>query len=54
MKSKRQMIDEIVDKSIKENDRLYKYELQIKSKAFVEHLYRWYILGESVEQYDLT
>lgn len=54
MKSKRQMIDEIVDKSIKENDRFYKYELQIKPKAFVEHLYKLYILCESVEQYNLT
>ena len=51
--SKRQMIKEIVEKSKKNNDKFYQYEMQIMSKSFVEHLYRWYILGEKVEQYDL-
>lgn len=52
--SKRKMIKEIVEKSIKQNDKFFKFELQIKSKAFIEHLYHWYILGETVEQYDMT
>lgn len=51
--SKRQMIKEIVEKSKQNGDRFYKYEIQIMSKDFVEHLYKWYILGEKVEQYDL-
>ena len=52
-KSKRQMIKEIVEKSKNNNDRFYQYELQIMAKPFVEHLYRWYIKGEKVEEYDL-
>lgn len=51
--SKRQMIKEIVEKSKKNNDKFYHYELQIMSKPFIEHLYRWYVLGEKVEKYDM-
>lgn len=51
--SKKQMINEIVEKSKKNNDKFYRYEIQIMSKAFVEHLYKWYVLGEKIEQFDL-
>lgn len=51
--SKKQMINEIVEKSKKNNDKFYRYEIQIMSKDLVEHLYKWYVLGEKVEQFDL-
>lgn len=51
--SKRQMIDKIVEKSKQTKEPIYRYELQILSRAFVEHFYKWYVLGEKVEQFDL-
>jgi hypothetical protein len=52
--SKRQMIDEILKKArSNKKDLLFRYELQIMSRAFVEHFYKWYVLDEKVEQYDL-
>jgi hypothetical protein len=52
--SKREMINLIMDKAKQNNDKVYRYELQIKSLAFVEHFYKWYVLNEKVEQFDLT
>ena len=51
--SKREMISQIIDKAKQDNEKIYRYELQIMSKAFVEHFYNWYVLGIK-EQFDLT
>ena len=47
--SKRQMIDEI-----KKVCKVSRYELQIMSKAFVEHIYRTQVLNEDLPPYDMT
>ena len=47
--SKRQMIDEI-----KKVCKVSRYELQIMSKAFVEHVYRTQVLNEDLPPYDMS
>lgn len=51
--SKRQMIDKIIEKAKQDKEKVFRYELQIMSKSFVEHFYKWYVLGEKVKQYDM-
>lgn len=38
---------------IKKVCKVSRYELQIMSKAFVEHMYRVYVLNETLPPYDL-
>lgn len=52
--SKRKMIDEIIIEVKKQKQYISKFELQIMSRGYVEHLYRWFVLGEDVGQYDMT
>lgn len=52
--SKRQMIREIVVEAKKNKCFVPVFELQIMSKAYVEHYYRSYVLKEDVGEFDMT
>ena len=52
--SKRQMIREICQTAKNNGDFISAFELQIMSKAYVEHYYRSYVLKEDVGQFDMT
>ena len=52
--SKRQMIKEIIAEAKKNKCFIPAFELQIMSKAFVEHHYKSYVLKEDVGEFDMT
>ena len=50
--SKKQMLKAIMEKSNKNDDGINYYDLRIMSKAYVTYVYRAYILGENVGEYE--